>query len=1339
MSEESSNQQPPGERDQTDATGEFFSVGAPLHAVRAGYIKRQADDLFYEALVSGRFAHVLAPDRSGKSSLVAATAARLEAEGCKIAILDLAQIGVRDGGTDPGRWYYNVAYRLLRQLRIRYDLQTWWHDKSILSNRQRLLEFYSEILLQFIAEPVVVFVDEIQCIENLPFADQLLASIRGAHNARTTDPDFTRLTFALLGECDPVSLMSEPELSPFSVTQQVVLDDFTRDQLDLFATELNLGQEDAATALDRIFYWTRGQPYLSQKLARQVAREEISGNVAEQVDHIATTQLAGRAALHSEPHMSHMHRAIVNDQARYEALLNLYGRIRKGIEVPADLGSALQRRLMAVGLIEIDHDGSLRVRNRMYEAVFTARWANENLPTRLKVPAVLVAIIVLFVLLPFWYTQWLPRPYMDVLTSATVPLESALSAYENLRSFPGHADSADSLFRRFLEQRAAVAADLEEVESVAALTAELPNAERLDETLLAGFWDRQASAALRDERRDVALLATLESLVFPTPRRRQRAAALVADDYPLLLASLPPQRGAITVFDPASLLLTSAEGAQISQWSYATQELQRRDGWSVTALEVTPLLRRVFVDRTGTVSRLGLTINLSHARLSDLRIKLIAPSGRAAEIETGLERSSSNEDIRIPAAQLADLIGESLQGTWSISVRDEALGIAGQLVGWNLKLNSQGAPEDFQRGLNIPDPVERETDNVWFDKEGRYAVARAMQSDSARIWDLAFAEPVRALAVTENEVLIGVDAGARRLVTATQDSVNIWDTSSGDRVRTLPVGAASPTAALTADGLHLFVERRGDVETRFELWSLERGVVVAELIVAGVPALVAIDPTGERVAVADYDRAVRVWEFASGELLAQIDLPQQPSEIHLAAGGATLGVVHGSSGVSLWSVDRPQYPLLEDSATGNWSLVFAPSGAKVLAGRAEAGYQVYSSADGRLAGPPFGVRGPFGPSTILSFSEDEKIVFTGNPGGMSRFWSAQELPPVATAGAEPSDHPLWQPSGDRVVIALPHSRGIVVGDPAGHVHILPAGASLEDAQAMSEDVSYVGHNAEVLRLSVDAAGTRVASVAADNSLRIWDVDTGEPRPFVREIDGDAIAEMAFSPAADRLAVLKSSSLAIMDVDDGSVRAEFELGEAHAGLAYAAADRIFVGSESGALRQFARDADGNWTMQQLWKGARAIRQLAAAPRGNNLLLVDDTGRASQFILAEGRIGEEILELPGPVEEVAFGHSGSRAYFRTARWTHRVGLSVTGLRWIDSVFSPKPLNGARLVFGPPDSPTANRPFLPAARNGFVEVVELPFPGSSIPGLFGSKDELLSDWRKRLGLEAVNEVAD
>ena len=91
MTEESSQQSTDTTRGQLDSTGEFFIVGAPLHAVRAGYVRRKADDHLYDVLLGGRYAHVLAPDNSGKSSLIAATAARLESNGRKIAILDLAQ------------------------------------------------------------------------------------------------------------------------------------------------------------------------------------------------------------------------------------------------------------------------------------------------------------------------------------------------------------------------------------------------------------------------------------------------------------------------------------------------------------------------------------------------------------------------------------------------------------------------------------------------------------------------------------------------------------------------------------------------------------------------------------------------------------------------------------------------------------------------------------------------------------------------------------------------------------------------------------------------------------------------------------------------------------------------------------------------------------------------------------------------------------------------------------------------------------------------------------------------------------------------------------------------
>ena len=1333
MSGKSDQQTPGADRARLDAAGEFFSVGSPLHAVRAGYVRRAADNVLYETIISGRYAHVIAPDRSGKSSLMAATAARLENNGHKVAILDLEQIGVRDAGTDAGRWFYSVAYRLLRQLRIRVDLQTWWQDKSMLSNRQRLLEFYSEIVLQNVSERVVVFVDEIQCIGQLSFADQLLASFRAAHNARATDPEFSRLTFVLLGECDPLSLLDEAELSPFNVTQAVSLGDFSRQELDLFITELNLPPADASIALDRIFYWTDGQPYLSQKLARSVSREQLAGDIAGNIDRIATHTLAGRAALHNEPHMSHIHREVVNDTKRRETLLNLYGRICKNVAVATDLGSPAQRRLIAVGLIVIDEEGQLKVRNRLYESVFTARWANENLPNDWRAPAIAALAILAIVAVPFWYTQILPGSYVDTLTSDTVELATAERTFESFRTFPGHADAAENLYRNFLQARSNAATDIAEIRALASMAEQLADAGRFPLQLEAEFWDRQTRTATRYERRDEAFLATIEALVLSTQQRRNRAASLLSNDYPLLIASLPTADRGTVVFNPGSMLLTETKLAQVSQWSLGNQVLQRRDDWTITALEVSPLVRRVVVDRDELVRRAGLTINLSHARVSDLRIKIIAPSGRTVEIEPGVERASSIDDIRINSSQLQDLVGESITGTWSLSVRDEELGVAGQLVGWNLQLNSQGLVEDFQRGLNISDPIERDTDNIWFSGDGRFAVARATQSDSARIWDLAFAKPVRAIAVSELDQLIGLSAGARQLVTATQDTVNLWDTATGDRIATLPFGAASGATTLTDDGTQLLVQRRSDLNTSFELWSLNDASISATLEVAGTPALVSLDATGDRIAIADYDRAVRVWDIHSGELLTQIDLAAQPSHIELTAGGRVMGAVFSEEGASLWRVDGSAQLIFEEFSAGEWQLAFSPSGTKALVGRPDHGFQVYSTSDGQLLGPALGSGDAAGGGSLLGFSADEQTIVTGGPNSTARFWHTPAASSDGDLQSGDFDH-VWPPAGDAVAVATPDAMTIIIGDRQGDVHMLSANGGRGAILAESEDISFFGHSQAVRILRVSADGATVASAAADNSIRVWNTATGLPQPFFADVTGNPIEHIAFSPDASMLGILSSNRVHVMDAKDGAVLARFELAEPHQSLAFADNDHLYVGSENGSLRVVSRESAEGWNLQSVWQGDAAIRWLEASPRSRFLVMVDQNNLAQQFILAEGRLGEQALQLPGRVEEVSFAPGGARVLFRTSRWLHRASSSVSGIRWLDAVFAPRSIGAARMVFGDSGSNKSatmgTRVYLPVAGDGYVQLAELNFDASRGPALFGNKNDLLLEWRERFG---------
>lgn len=1320
------------ERAQLDATGEFFSVGLPLHAVRVGYIERQADETLYSATASGRYAHVVAPSRSGKSSLLAATSVRLEAMGAKVAVVDLEQIGERESGADSGRWYYSVAYRLLRQLRIRFDLQTWWQDKSILSNRQRLLEFYSEVILDSIEGPIVVFVDQIQTVADIPDAEQFLASIRAAHNARTTDPAFQRLTFVLLGECDPVSLIEVAELSPFHVTEAVELRDFSRADIDVYGAELNLNGDRAREALDRIFFWTNGQPYLTQKLARAVSRAAPEAGMDEIVDRLVSQQLTGKAALHSEPHMSHVHRALVYDGKLRDGLLNLYGKLRKGLQIPADLGSPLQRRLMAVGLVIIDPEGNLKVRNRLYETVFTARWANDNLETRWPIPVAMVGFLLLFVLIPFWYTQWLPGPYVRSLTSTQTEPAAALQSFENLQSFPGHSHTAENLFRNYLHRRAATATSEQEIRALGEHAETLPNVGRLADEMIAEYWDRELNSALRYEKRDEALFASIRALQLATTERRQRAASLIGEDYPLLVHTLSPIAADKTVFDPQSRVLTTANGAEMSQWVHSAPDIQKREAWSVTALEVAPLVRRVAIDRSGVVRRVGLTLNVSHGRLDDLRIKIIAPSGRTVEILTEAESASNVDDLVFADAALRDFHGEQLEGTWSISIRDESLGVAGHLVGWNLKLNSQGAVEQFERGLNIPDPLELPTDNVWFDNSGRYAVARATQSDSARIWDLSVAEPLRAIAVAESETLVGLDDNAEHLITATQESINVWEISTGDRVAELPIGAASGSAVLTDDGLHLFVQRRGDIETILETWSIASRTRVASITVPGAPALVAVDADGLQIAVADFDRAVRVWRFSDGEQIAQLNLDAQPNSMSLSADGKLLAVTYPNVGYAVWRIEHSEQPLWSESGSGAWQVNFAPSGSIAVVGRPVEGYRILNADSGRAASPIFGMTESALPLSILAFSNDQRFLVTAGDDAPTRIWRHAETATLAVP--ESSIHSIWNPAAEQVTVAAPNGQFLAVSDADGHIHRMPVTTAAVSAESMSEDISYVGHQSAITHVAVDAGSRFIASAAKDGSIRVWHAATGEPLPYNIDQHEGPLLQMDFSKDASVLALLSTNGVALIETTSGKQLATFAMPARQSEMVFASDGRLFLGAADGALHVLQVSAERNWQLQQIWKSQSAIMKLAISPRDEYLILLDADNVARQFLLREGTLAEGQVKLPSPVQEIMFDNSGSRAYFRTHRWLHHVRASRSGLLWMDALLMPRALPGAKLVLHSAlyDDQRPTRVFLPTAAHGYPELFSLDFRAAAKEALLGNQQSLYDEWHRRVSAD-------
>jgi hypothetical protein len=220
-----------------------------------------------------------APRQVGKTTALLALARELTAEGRYTTALVSMEVGAafpHDVGAAEAavlaRWRGALEVQLPPQL-----LPAPFPDSPPGSRIGAALQAWAETS----PRPLIVFLDEVDALRD----EVLISVLRQLRDGYRNRPGRFPSSLALIGLRDvrdyKVTFGDQATLgtaSPFNIkVESLTLRDFTRDEVaELYAQHTtDTGQVFLPEAVDRAFYWTRGQPWLVNALARQLVEKLV--------------------------------------------------------------------------------------------------------------------------------------------------------------------------------------------------------------------------------------------------------------------------------------------------------------------------------------------------------------------------------------------------------------------------------------------------------------------------------------------------------------------------------------------------------------------------------------------------------------------------------------------------------------------------------------------------------------------------------------------------------------------------------------------------------------------------------------------------------------------------------------------------------------------------------------------------------------------------------------------------------------------------------------------------------------------------------------------------------
>jgi WD40 repeat protein len=410
--------------------------------------------------------------------------------------------------------------------------------------------------------------------------------------------------------------------------------------------------------------------------------------------------------------------------------------------------------------------------------------------------------------------------------------------------------------------------------------------------------------------------------------------------------------------------------------------------------------------------------------------------------------------------------------------------------------------------------------------DGKY-LASASSDKSVKIWDAGTGQEVAVLGGHADEVgMVEFAPDGKRLATSSSDqTVKLWDAYTWRELATLKIPAENPVFAFSPDGNTIATGSLNGVAT---LWEVNTGKALHRFTggVGGAIFTLAFSPDGATLVTAGGNSLAQFWDVATGRpvpapgpameakpISKVIRASNAIMSVCFAPDGQTLAVANYDRTVKVYSANTL---LLLNTFRGHDfsadSVAFSRNGRLLATGGRDGVVKLWDVAAAQE--PAVSGRG-LGMIYSMAFSPD---------GGI-----------LATAGLDHQVPKLWDVNTQRELQSFTgHTGGTlsVAFSPDGKR--LATGGSDKVAKLWEVDTgreirTFEGHTGWVQNVAFSPDGRRLATSSEDRTVKLWDVDTGlEMATFLIPSSGhtDSPISLMFSP---------DGRLLITGCDDGAVR------------------------------------------------------------------------------------------------------------------------------------------------------------------------------------------------------------